>query len=706
MNGRPAVVLDRLLKPRSVVIVGASPTPGVLGSSVLRNLERAGFSGEVHLVNPRRTEINGRACVKDIADLPDGVDAAVLAIPRAGVLRALTMLAAKKVGAAVIFSAGFAEGGEEGLAEQREIARIARESGMAVEGPNCLGFVNNVDGVALTFVETPAADLGAEGVAIVSQSGAMAAVLSTTLASKDVGVTYSVSTGNEAATGVEDFVEYMIRDPSSRMIAMIVEQFRDPARFLALAASAIKAGKQILLLHPGRSEAARHSAATHTGAMAGDYGVMRTLVERAGVIVADTLEQLGDMTEIVMRAPAFGAGGAVVLTESGAFKALSLDLAENVGLHLPVMTDDDSPALRAALPEFVSVSNPVDLTAQALVDRDLYKRSISALSGDPRAGCVLLAIIQTDATTCGLKLPAIIQAIGETRPAVPIIYSGVDDGVDVPRDYLAGLRALGVPCISTAERAIRALAGLTSLAHRAGNGVPRRTVRARPPIDLPTGSGVVPEYKSKIILRSAGVTFPEGRLATTADEAVSVAEALGYPVVMKAQSAQLAHKSDAGGVILGLTSGAAVRSAWTRMASNIEAYSPGLALDGVLVERMDAKGVELILGAKRDPQWGPVMLVGFGGVQAEVMKDFRILAPNLAVEEIKLELLKLKGAALLTGFRGSQPVDLDAIAGAVAHMADLMATEPRISEIDLNPVVARPAGEGLVALDALILLEA
>src|SRR5580692_7177796 len=245
--------IERLLKPRSVAVVGASATPGALGASVVANLDRMGFRGEIHLINPKRDLIGQRRCLKSVDDLPLGVDVAVLAIPRLAVLETVRALAARGVGAAIIFSAGFAEGGESGVAEQRELSRIAQATGMVIEGPNCLGLVNYVDGIALTFVETPATALGSRpGIGIISQSGAMAAVVGVTLTAKTLGISYSVSTGNEAASGVEDFVEYLIEDPNTRVIGLIVEQFRQPRRFLALAERALRAGKPVVLLHPGR----------------------------------------------------------------------------------------------------------------------------------------------------------------------------------------------------------------------------------------------------------------------------------------------------------------------------------------------------------------------------------------------------------------------------------------------------------------------
>ena len=699
-NSLPEKCFDRLLRPRSVAIVGASATPGALGSTVLANLDRQGFAGEIHLINPKRPMIGMRQALGGIAELPENVDVAVLAIPRAAVLDSVRSLAARGVGSAIIFSAGFAEGGEEGLAEQREIARIADAHGMVIEGPNCLGLVNYVDMIPLTFVETPSAPLaGRTGVAIVSQSGAMAAVLAGTLFSRGIGMSYSISTGNEAASGVEDYVDYLIGDANTGVITMIVEQFRQPQRFLALARKARAAGKPIVLLHPGKSSAARESAATHTGAMAGDHALMRVKVERAGVLVADTLEELGDIADIIATSGAVPSGGAAVLTESGAFKALTLDLCEEVGLPLPIVNDGNAPALRAAIPPFVPVSNPVDLTAQALVDPDLYRRALAALLDDDRFGSVIFVIIQTDKATCDLKFPPIIDAIRTLKPNKPVVFAGMDDGAPVPPEHVAALRALNVPYFPTPDRVFRAMAQLHRFAMRDhGAASPARVALTLP------AAGVVPEYRAKALLAPAGIPFPASRLARTPAEAQAIAAELGYPVVLKAQSPALSHKSDAGGVIVGVADSTALAAGWTRMMADVTAYAPGLALDGILIETMGARATELIIGARNDPEWGPVILVGFGGVQAEIVKDVRLLSADLTRDAIIGELYALKSGALLRGFRGSPPLDVGAVADIVLALGAVLEAAPQIREIDLNPVLVYPDGEGALALDALMLI--
>ncbi len=702
MSGQgPVRDINRLLKPRSIAIIGASETPGALGAVVLANLVRHGFAGDIHLVNPKRETISGRPAVPSVAALPEGVDCAILCIPRVAVLDTVRQLAARKAGAAMIFAAGFAEGGEAGMADQLEIGRIAREAGMVIEGPNCLGSVNYVDRIPLTFINTDIAQPSPGGVGIVSQSGAMAAVLAVMLLARKVDLTYHVSTGNEAANGVEDFVEWLIADEKTRLIAMIVEQFRDPPRFLALVAKARAAGKAIVLLHPGKSSAARESAATHTGAMAGDYKLMRAKVERAGVIVAETLEELGDIAEIAFRCPALPSGGTAVLGESGCFKALTLDLAEELGLPLPALNDDNAPELRAALPDFVPVSNPLDLTAQGLVDPDMYTRTLAALFADARVGTVFAGIIQTDPATVAIKLPPFLKAVEDYRPTKPIIFAGLDEGAEMPADWIGKLRDHGIPYFPTTERALRAITRLTD--HAGGDF----SASAAAPLTLPAladEAGVVPEYRAKALLGPLGIPFPKGRFAATVEEAIAAAEAIGGPVVMKAQASALSHKSDAGGVALNLVGADAIRAAWDKMFADVARYDAAIRLDGVLIEAMGARGLELIIGAKTDPQWGPVILAGFGGVTAEILQDVCLLSPDLTKDAIVTALLSLKQAPLLRGYRGSPALDVEAVADLIGTVGRLLLGEPRIRELDLNPVVVYPKGQGCVALDALMLV--
>jgi acyl-CoA synthetase (NDP forming) len=348
------------------------------------------------------------------------------------------------------------------------------------------------------------------------------------------------------------------------------------------------------------------------------------------------------------------------------------------------------------------VSNPLDITAQGLSEPAIYTRTLDALLADDRVGTVLAGIIQAEAITCAIKFPAILAAVEGKTLTKPLIFAGLDEGAEVPTERIAALRAAGIPWFPTTERALRAI---TRLTHWSARDLGATDAPALPVAGLGDVSGVIPEYKAKQLLAPAGVAFPKGQFAASPDEAVAAAQAVGYPVAMKAQAAALGHKSDAGGVMLNLADDASVREAWTRMFANVAAYDASIALDGVLIEAMGKRGMEMIVGAKNDPEWGPVVLAGFGGVTAEILQDVRLLTADLTQEAVEAELMQLKSAALLAGYRGSPALDVPALAALIVKVGQVLRAEPSIWEIDLNPVILHPKGEGVVALDALMLVD-
>ena len=427
---------------------------------------------------------------------------------------------------------------------------------------------------------------------------------------------------------------------------MIVEHFRHPRGFSRPQSAPARWANISCCCIPAAAAPARASAETHTGAMAGDYQVMRTQVSHAGVVVVDTLEELLDVTEILIRCPSAPSGGAAVFTESGAFKALTLDFCDTLGLALPDLSDATAADLRQVLPDFIPPTNPLDLTAQALVDPGLYGRTLPLILNDDRYGSLVLGIILTDEATSALKFPPILDTVRRLKPSKPVLFAGLDEGAQVSLEPRQELRALGVPFFPSPERAFRALGRLTSFAEErarnskitSGAGLEASTLPKLPP-------GIIPEYRSKEILAALGVRVPEGGLgAQRRTKRKRSPRRIGYPVVLKAQSAELSHKSDVGGVALNLATRQDVAAAWEQMQADIAQARPGLVLDGVLVEKMGGRGAELIVGAHRDPEWGPVLLVGFGGILAEALHDVRLLPPDLSVEAIESELLRLKSA--------------------------------------------------------------
>ena len=694
--------ISRLLRPKSVAIVGASSTPGSLGGGVLGNLDRFGFKGDVHLINPSRADINGRPCLKTTDDLPYGVDCAVLAIPRSAVIAAVEGCARRGVGGVIIFASGFAEAGDEGKRLQARLCEIATESGIAIEGPNCLGMVNLIDGAPLTFgVTDPVPRRDGKHVAIVSQSGAMATVVRAALLAREIPVSISISTGNEAVNGLEDFLAELIADPVNSVIVMVVEQFRKPKRFIELAREARRLGKKLVLLHPGRSAAAKQSAQTHTGALTGDYDVMRAVVTRAGAIVVNTLEELIDLGEIYIRARATIAPGVAIATDSGAFKGLVLDLCEDFDLSLPEPGPEACAIINAIAPDLIQATNPLDLTAHALVDPDLYRKTMGPFLADARYGSVVLASILSNPVLARRKIEPVVKAIREFDTSKLIVFAMLGEDAEVPADIISDLRKLGVPFFRSPERALRALAAIE---HHMRDGGGESAAAISPAPTLP--AGVMPEYAAKRELAAIGVRTPTADLAKTLDDARAIASRIGYPVALKAQSADLSHKSDAGGVALRIGDAASLNAAWAKMQGDIARNRPDLALDGVLVESMSSPGLELIVGARRDAEWGPVLMIGLGGVFTEALHDVRVLPADLPVAGIEIEFHRLRAAAMLGAFRGQKPRDVRAAAHVVARLGHFMRAHPEVVEADINPLMVFAEGEGATALDAVIVVDA
>ena len=565
--------IARMLRPKSVAIAGVSQSPGSLGGRVLANLAGMKFTGAIHLVHPTRPEIDGRRCVPSTAALPDGVDCVVLAIPTAGVIDAVKGCAERGVGGVIIYSAGFAEAGPEGLARQQELQNVAIDAGLAVAGPNCLGHINFVDSISLTFGQTIARPPQKPCLGVVSQSGAMASVVRAALNARDLDLSYTMSTGNEAVNGVEDFLEFLLEEDNTRVIALIVEQFRHPRRFLELAARARAKGKPIVLLHPGRSQAARESAATHTGAMAGDYAVMKTLVTHAGVALAENMEELIDLTELMLRCPSVPKRGALIFGESGAFKALMLDVAEDIGFELPEPQGKSREVLAALAPGLILPTNPVDLTAQPLVDPGLYRRALTPLLADDHYDSIVLGLIVSTPSMARTKIGPVYETLRDVPTTKPVIFAMLGEDSEVPADLIADFRSVNVPFFRSPDRAMRALAAFTRYgAQRDAKGAAAATV----PQGKRLPAGVIAEHAAKPLLAAAGITVPKSAMARTLTEAEAAAERIGYPVALKAQSAALSHKTDAGGVILRLGDKAALAEGWKRLEANIATAKPGL----------------------------------------------------------------------------------------------------------------------------------
>ncbi len=699
-SGRVADV-ERLMRPRSVAIVGMSSKPGTAGHMILGNLTLNNFSGNIHLVGRSGGQIEGRPVLSNVDALPEGVDLAIFTLPAAGVRDAMAACVRRKVGAAVVFASGFAEVGERDA--QNIIADMARQGGVALLGPNCLGYTNSVNGLRINFVgaaSMPKTEFGRDpAVAIISQSGGLMAHIRLALEARNLPVSYSVSTGNESGLGLADFIDFFAADETTGSIIVYVEEVRRPAEFLAASARARAAGKSVIMMHPGRGDRAKSAVSSHTGALAGDYAVMRTLVSHAGIALMETLDELIDTAEILARFPHPPSKGPGILTFSGAFCAIAHDFCDDLGLDIPPLSPATEAMLAAQLPAFAPPHNPLDLTTQPVFQPELMRIGPQALLNDVDLGSLVISIPTGTPRHAMLYLKGLIDALqGNTKP---VVFSILGDQSPLLPEFVALAREHRIILSRSADRSLRAMAQATFYGRALERA--RSVVEAKPFTNLPKlGKGTQPEWLGKQLLAAAGIRIPEGNLAATADEAVKTAARIGYPVAMKAQAGALAHKTEAGAVTLNVADEAGVRRAWKSLMDNVNRAQPGLALDGVLVERMAAKGIELVVGAKRDPQWGPVVLVGLGGIWVEAIGDVRLLPPDLDEKSIVAEIEKLRSAILFRGFRGSPALDIEAVAHTAFLVGQLMRTMPEISEIDINPLFVHGKSDGVTAVDALI----
>jgi len=694
-----ASAISAVMRPRSVAIVGVSAKPGSAGRVVLELLHNNKFAGPIYIVGRSTADIEGHKVLASIDDLPENIDLAVLTLPAAAVREAVEGCVRRKVKAAVIFASGFAEVGGDGNSEQESIGAIARAGGLALVGPNCLGLMNFVDGFAAVFFSPQPISRLPEGtrgaVAIVAQSGGLGNHLEAGLGARGVPVSCWISTGNEAGLGLADFIQYLLDDSVTQVIALYAEEFID------IAGEARRRGKPIVMLHPGRGARAKEAARSHTGALTGDHATMRTLVEHAGVVVVDNLDELMDVSEILARFPNPSKGDLGILTFSGAFCGIAHDFCEDIGVHLPPLSRETLDHLTPILPAFLPPKNPLDLGTQTIQQPELLQICVEALLRDPAIGGLLISIPATSPRHSVIYVEGIAAASKTSTKPVALAILG--DGSTLSPDFMAVVRKNNIVLSRSSDRTMRAMGKVIGYGNRNSALAARKAAPAAPVAIPELGAGAQPEWLGKKVLAALGIAIPAGELARSVEAAVAVADRIGYPVAMKAQAAKLEHKTEAGGVMLGVANAEEVRSAWNTLHDNVARAQSGLKLDGVLVEAMSPRGLELVVGARRDPRWGPVVLVGLGGIWVEALGDVRLMPPDLSEAEVVGELHKLKTAKLLNGFRGSPPVDVKAVAAAAAAIGRLMRARADIAEVDINPLMVHAAGRGATALDALII---
>lgn len=693
--------LHHLFNPRSIAIVGASDKPDSIGARTVENLvDHSDFQGEVYFVTPSRKELRGQRCYASVNELPATPDVVMVVVPAVAAMAVLEASAKRGVKFAVVLTSGFGEAGEEGQRLEARMREIVAESGMRIYGPNCPGVCNVNGRLGMTFSPSFPYDLKPGPLGIATQGGGLGRNIMQAM-DRGIGVAMWSSSGNEADLQVADFIDYMADAPDIRVIVTLIEGIKDGARFVAAVQKAARHGKPVVALKVGRSEYGQRAAASHTASITGSAEVNATAFRQLGVIEVDDIDELVDVSWLLARQVPPKDGDIAIYCSSGGAAALCADIVGQAGVRLAPFAPETTRVLTEHLPAYAGIANPVDTTTVVLSNREIVDATLLAVCCDPSVALVLFPVT-IDYGDVTLRMAETVVRVQQQSP-VPILPIWMSDriGSSFPVYGEAGI----VPSKSVGK-AVKAVKRWLD------HGRWRAQAHARAWQPWPTlGRPVTPgralalsEWQAKAWLAEAGVPVPRGQLATTRDEAVAAAAAVGYPVVAKVASADIAHKSDIGGVVVNLINATTVAAAWHQIQRCVAEGAPAARVDGVLVERMaPAGGIEVLVGVSRDPVFGHVLTFGLGGIHVELFKDVSRRLLPLQREEAEAMVREVKSFALLDGARGRPKADVSALVDLLLTVSEFVGRHAaQIDEIDLNPVWVGPAGQGVLALDAVI----
>ena len=705
--------LRPLLSPDSVAIVGAAGDDHSLRGRLTHYLIEHGFPGRIYPVTRSPGDVLGHRAYASVAELPEAPDLAVILVPAAHVVGAIEQCAARGIPAAVIISSGFAEEkGEEAAARDVALRAIAERSGMLIAGPNSEGLVNPLRPLVATFspvfhdASQPLLPQGskAKPIAVSCQSGALTFAFLSRGRDRQLKFTYQVSAGNQTVLEAHDYVDWVLDAGGADIFLCYLEGIRDTARFRAVADKAARMGKPMIVAKVGRSDAGRRAAASHTGALARAGLADDAIFRHHGIIRGEDLDHMVDVATAFAYCKLPRGNRVAIITGSGGSAVWMADILSAHGLEMPVLEDDIQRRIMALLPSYGSAQNPVDGTAQAIHEVG-YARLVEIVRESTRIDTILLiGSLANEATA--IKRAEELAEITETtdQPIVLATYTTTTPAA------IAAFGTAGIPCYTSmpsCARAIRALVDYGAFQERRSrrSAEPPAPAAARDEVAraLVQSGPVLTEIAAKALLARYGAKLPPEALATSESEAVAAATTIGGAVALKVQSPDILHKTEAGAVMLGVSGEAAVREGYRVVLARAQAAHPGADIEGVLVQAMARRGQEMILGVTSDPDFGPMLMVGLGGIHVEVLKDVAFAPVPLGAEEALALLDQLKGAALLDGVRGEPAADRAALAELIVALSRFAADHAdRVAEIDLNPVIVHAAGEGVTIVDALI----
>jgi acetate---CoA ligase (ADP-forming) len=705
--------LKNLFHPRSVALIGASTEQNKLSGRPFRFFREFGYAGNVYPVNPKYPEIAGVPCFAKLSDIPGEVDLAVITLPATAVPEALAECGTKGVKAAAIISSGFAEVGGEGVRLQEELADVASKYGIAVCGPNCSGFVYFPERVTATFSVGLDDGFPEPGpAAFISQSGALSSYILGAAKERGLAFRYWITTGNECVLSFTDYLQYVLEDPEIRLVLGYLEDARDGQAFQAAARKALALDKPLIIMKTGRSEAGAKASVSHTGSLAGADEVYQAVFSKNGVLRAESLDELFDLA-LLAQAPRRPRGRRVqVVSISGAAGILMADVGSELGLEFADLSHATKDELQKIMPAFASIANPMDVTAEAVARPGLLTQAAEVILKDPNVDNLVMFFGIVPGAHEKLAT-GILQVAQSTDKLVMMTW------FPLPRaDIWMNLARAGVPVFSEPARAIRALgkmARYVATRERILSVEPAPSTKKTnlgPEIDKildqakNEGRKTLSELEAKVLLKAWGLAVPRGGLARTTAEARSLASSIGRPVALKASSPDLLHKTEAGVIRLGLKSPAEVESAFEEILEKAKKWNQEARLDGVLVEEMISGDTrEVIVGARQDLRFGPVVTFGLGGVFVEAIKDFVVWPAPLILDEAREMIRRIRGYRILTAFRGRPAADLETLAQVLCQVGQFACDwQEQIAELEINPLFVLPEGSGVVVGDALAVL--
>lgn len=697
--------MEYFFYPESIAIIGASSDFHKPSGRPLEALLKRGYAGKIFPVNPRYKEISGVKCYPSILDVPEDVDLVIIGIPAGLVEGAIEQCAAKKVKAIIVFSSGFAETGPGGRALQQQITNLARDNNIRICGPNCFGLINLRNSVMASFAHIVQLDpVFPRSLGFVTQSGAFGAMIYTRALLNGVGFSSFVSVGNEADLEFSDFAGYLLDDQETQVIGGYLEGAKDGHKLRCVAEKALRLQKPMLIIKVGRSKAGSRAASSHTGSLAGDDQVYDAFFRQMGVIRIEHLNELISFVTLHRSGHRPEGRNIAILSGSGGAGVIITDKCESLGLRVPEIKGETRRKLEEYLPPFGSARNPIDLTAQIGTDPTLLGKCLRAVVEDENIHMVLVNLGGFTDQTGPTITKDIIEIFKSTGKPIGLVISG---SFVTPPEYFNLAREAGVPTLSDGLEAARAFAHLAwyeeKVKQAAGKVLERQDIPSgREAGELINKSGQLAEYQCKHILSSYGIPAAREGLATSAEMAVEIACSIGYPVVLKVQSPDIPHKTEAGGIMINLCSDDEVRLAYDEIINNAAGYMPEAQIHGVLVQEMLRDGVEVIIGAAEDPVFGQVIMFGLGGIFVEALQDVSFRIAPLARQDAEEMIKEIKGYRVLQGIRGKPPVDMDSIVDVILKISQFVTDYGnKIRELDINPLVVSESGARVV--DALII---